>query len=111
MKIDKNIYSFFLVITFVFFLVKALCKFGYRKLPIKISCLELVFITVHVIFILDIIFFKNQCLLMWSQTGCSQIRTVKMSRSGSKLFDTENVFLKEFVVKSDNGKIYRKITQ
>ena len=94
MKIDKKYFSFFLVITYVFFLVNALCKFGYRKLPIKISCLELVLITVHVIFILDIIFFKNQRLLMWSQTGCTQIRTDKMSRSGSKLFDTVKVCCK-----------------
>ena len=39
---------------------------------------ELVLITVHVGFILYIIFFKNHCLLMWSQTGCTQIRTDKM---------------------------------
>ena len=39
---------------------------------------ELVLITVHVIFILDIIFFKNHCLVMWSPIGCTQIRTDKM---------------------------------
>ena len=102
----------------------------FSNLDIENSCLELVLITVHVIFILDIIFFKNQCLLMWSQTGCTQIRTDKMSRSGSKMFDTVKVskgakirnrynqvpHLTQdtnvlFVVKSDIGKIYRKITQ
>ena len=38
----------------------------------------LVLITVHEIFILDIIFFKNHCLVMWSPIGCTQIRTDKM---------------------------------
>ena len=35
-KLKKHIY-FFLVIAFAFFWVNALCKFGHRKLPIKIS--------------------------------------------------------------------------
>ena len=39
---------------------------------------ELVLITVHVIFILDILFFKNHCLVMWLPIGCTQIRTDKM---------------------------------